>query len=153
MRKALTRPLNVKDLIAVMEDDSLEADRKKTILVIDDDATYLRSIHDWLSGKYQVVMVNSGMNALTYLASHKPDLILLDYSMPVADGPMVMEMIRSDMNLSKIPIIFLTGKSDRESVSKVLELRPAGYLLKSLNPYQLVKSVDHFFEKRKLEQV
>ena len=153
VRKALTRPLNVKDLIAVMEDDSLEADRKKTILVIDDDATYLRSIHDWLSGKDQVVMVNSGMNALTYLASHKPDLILLDYSMPVADGPMVMEMIRSDMNLSKIPIIFLTGKSDRESVSKVLELRPAGYLLKSLNPYQLVKSVDHFFEKRKLEQV
>ena len=150
VRKALTRPLNVKDLLAVLEDESEETERKKTILVIDDDGTYLRSIHDWLSGKYSVVMVNSGMNALTYLATHQPDLILLDYVMPVADGPMVLEMIRSDHNLAKIPVIFLTGKSDRESVSKVLELRPAGYLLKSLNPYQLVKSVDHFFETQKM---
>ncbi len=71
--------------------------------------------------------------------------------MPVCDGPMVLEMMRSDSNLANIPVIFLTGKSDRDSVNKVLEMRPAGYLLKSMNPYQLVKAVEHFFEQQKVK--
>ncbi len=151
VRKALERPLNVKDLLSALEETVVDADRKKQVLVVDDDGTYLRSVHDWLSGKYQVVMVNSGMNAITYLGTHTPDLVLLDYVMPVCDGPMVLEMMRSDSNLANIPVIFLTGKSDRDSVNKVLEMRPAGYLLKSMNPYQLVKAVEHFFEQQKVK--
>ncbi|MCR5212569.1 MAG: response regulator [Lachnospiraceae bacterium] len=151
VRKALERPLNVKDLLTALEETEADSDKKKSVLVVDDDGTYLRSVHDWLSGKYQVVMVNSGMNAITYLGTHTPDLVLLDYMMPVCDGPMVLEMMRSDSNLADIPVIFLTGKSDRESVSKVLEMRPAGYLLKSMNPYQLVKAVEHFFEQQKIK--
>ena len=150
VRKALERPLNVKDLLSALEETVVDADRRKQVLVVDDDGTYLRSVHDWLSGKYQVVMVNSGMNAITYLGTHTPDLVLLDYVMPVCDGPMVLEMMRSDSNLANIPVIFLTGKSDRDSVNKVLEMRPAGYLLKSMNPYQLVKAVEHFFEQQKV---
>ena len=151
IRKALERPLNVKDLLSALEETVVDADRRKQVLVVDDDGTYLRSVHDWLSGKYQVVMVNSGMNAITYLGTHTPDLVLLDYVMPVCDGPMVLEMMRSDSNLANIPVIFLTGKSDRDSVNKVLEMRPAGYLLKSMNPYQLVKAVEHFFEQQKVK--
>lgn len=151
VRKALERPLNVKDLLSALEETVVDADRRKQVLVVDDDGTYLRSVHDWLSGKYQVVMVNSGMNAITYLGTHTPDLVLLDYVMPVCDGPMVLEMMRSDSNLANIPVIFLTGKSDRDSVNKVLEMRPAGYLLKSMNPYQLVKAVEHFFEQQKVK--
>ena len=149
--KSLERPLNVKDLLIALEETEVDTDKRKQVLVVDDDGTYLRSVHDWLSGKYQVVMVNSGMNAITYLGTHTPDLVLLDYVMPVCDGPMVLEMMRSDSNLADIPVIFLTGKSDRESVSKVLEMRPAGYLLKSMNPYQLVKAVEHFFEQQKIK--
>ena len=50
-------------------------------------------------------------------------------------------------------MIFLTGKGDRESVVKVLALKPDGYLLKSTDKATLLKSLEDFFEKRKYEQL
>lgn len=151
IKASLKRPLIMKDLLSSIEDASEKVSTKKTILVVDDDGAYLRSVKEWLSGHYQVVMVNSGMNAITYLASHKPDLVLLDYNMPVCDGPQTLEMIRSDDSLADTPVIFLTGKNDTESVKKALSIRPEGYLLKSMNPYQIVKSIGEFFEHQKIK--
>ena len=88
-----------------------------------------------------------------YIADNKPDLILLDYEMPVTSGPQVLEMIRSEMKVGSIPVIFLTGKGDRESVLKVLALKPDGYLLKSMEKAALLKSLEEFFEKKKHEQL
>ena len=64
-------------------------------------------------------------------------------------GEQVMEMIRSEHNASEIPIIFLTGKSDKESVMTVMQLKPQGYLLKTMSKEQIMESIDHFFETRK----
>lgn len=83
------------------------------------------------------------------LTSNRPDLILLDYEMPVVDGSQVLEMIRSDPEFSDMPIIFLTGKSDKESVQKVMALKPDGYLLKTMPPEQIRQTIADFFEKRK----
>ena len=88
-----------------------------------------------------------------YIADNKPDLILLDYEMPVTSGPQVLEMIRSETKTDTIPVIFLTGKGDRESVLKVLALKPDGYLLKSMDKAALLKSLEEFFEKKKHEQL
>ena len=77
-----------------------------------------------------------------YIADNKPDLILLDYEMPVTSGPQVLEMIRSETKVDSIPVIFLTGKGDRESVMKVLALKPDGYLLKSAAPGELVEAIN-----------
>ena len=106
---------------------------------------FLRSVKEWLSDTYQVAIVNSGINAITYLAKHHTDLILLDYEMPVASGPTVLAMIRSEESSKNIPVIFLTGKGDRESVTSVLSLKPEGYLLKTLAPAQIHKGVDDYF--------
>ncbi len=89
------------------------------------------------------------MQAITYIAAHTPDLILLDYDMPITPGPQIMEMIRSEPNSAGIPIIFLTGKSDRESVMNVMRLKPQGYLLKSLSKEEIIAAVDQFFTTRK----
>ncbi len=80
-------------------------------------------------------------------------MILLDYEMPVTSGPQVLEMIRSETKTDTIPVIFLTGKGDRESVMKVVALKPDGYLLKSTDKATLLKSLEEFFEKRKYEQL
>ena len=58
-------------------------------------------------------------------------------------------MIRSEAEFADIPVIFLTSKGDKESVMKVMELKPDGYLLKTMPPEQIKKSVDDFFERRK----
>ena len=126
---------------------------KKSILLVDDDPTFLKMMKGWLDEEYRVTIVTSGMQALMYIADNKPDLILLDYEMPVTSGPQVLEMIRSETKVDRTPVIFLTGKGDRESVLKVLALKPDGYLLKSLNRDQILHSIYEFFEKKHVEEL
>ena len=148
----MSRPLNVKELAALMEKAARDIEmeqEKKHILVVDDDPVMLRTIKSWLSAKYQVTMVNSGMNAITYLGKNRPDLILLDYEMPVCSGPKALEMIRSESSTSSIPVMFLTAKGDRESVTKVLALKPEGYLLKTMPPAEIIAVLDDYFAKQK----
>lgn len=151
---AFERPVNVKELgqkmLKVVENEELRL-QKKRILVVDDDGTMLRTIKSWLSDKYQVFMVNSGMAAITFLAKNDVDLILLDYEMPITTGPQVLEMLRSESSTSNIPVMFLTVKSDKESVMQVLALKPEKYLLKTMPPAELVANIDEFFEKQKIK--
>ena len=156
VKNTYERPLNVKTLIGDL-DELIEEhsgdEAMKSILVVDDDVVFLNMMKEWLSDEYRVAVVNSGTRTITYLANNKPDLILLDYEMPVTSGPQVLEMIRADSELEKTPVIFLTGKGDRESVTKVLSLKPNGYLLKSLTREELKASIADFFEKSKLEDI
>lgn len=151
IKAKLERSLNIKDLTEELEKAVEEGDRrdaKKRILVVDDDPTMTRTIKNLLSAKYNVYMASSGMNAITFLAKNPVDLILLDYEMPVVSGAKVLEMIRSEAATAQIPVMFLTGKSDRETVMEVLALKPEKYLLKSMKPMEWMREVDNFFEKK-----
>lgn len=57
-------------------------------------------------------------------------------------------MIRSEKDFSDIPVIFLTGRVDKESIQKVLSLKPEGYLLKSLPPVEIKKEINKYFEQK-----
>ncbi len=126
---------------------------KKKILVVDDSGAMLRNVKGWLEGKYLVTLANSGAMAMKFLATNRPDLVLLDYEMPICDGKQVLEMIRSEMEYADIPVIFLTSKSDRESVMKVMDLKPEGYLLKTSEPKFIIQTIDEFFEKQKIKKL
>ncbi|WP_031556751.1 response regulator [Lachnospira multipara] len=150
------RPINIKNLTIVLEevmDKRNKLEEKKRILVCDDDGTMLRTMKGWLEEKYQVFMVNSGMNAITFLATNKVDLILLDYEMPVISGAKVYEMIKSEKDTANIPVMFLTSKSDKESVMEVLSLKPKpeAYLLKSQSKETVIENIDKFFAKHDKE--
>lgn len=152
--KVFPRPLDIKKLTATLMETSEDLDTHnnlKSILLVDDDPTFLKLTKSWLSEKYRVTIVSSGMQAITYIARNTPDLILLDYEMPVTNGPQVLEMIRSESASATIPVIFLTGKSDRESVTSVLELKPDGYILKTVGKVELLRQIADFFERKKGE--
>ncbi len=87
--------------------------------------------------------------AIKYLSTNRPDLVLLDYEMPIVDGKQVLGMIRSESEFSDIPVIFLTSKGDKESVMQVMDLKPDGYLLKTMPPEQIKQSIDTFFQRKK----
>lgn len=144
----LKRPLDmdafVKTVSLYIEENTGEK-RKKTILIVDDDITYMRTVYGWLKDKYHVGMASNGVQAISYLTKNRADLILLDYEMPVANGPQVLSMLKSDDQTEQIPVIFLTGHGDRESVMSVLGLKPADYLLKSIDKDGLLKKLDAFF--------
>ena len=144
------RPLNIKDLVEKLNTIVEEADspaRRKHILVVDDDGTMLRTLKLWLSDKYVVHMANSGVNAIALLAKKNVDLILLDYEMPIADGPQVLRMLKNDSETGHIPVMFLTGHGDKESVMSVVGLKPVDYLLKTIDKESLLKKLEEFFKK------
>ncbi|MCR4923735.1 MAG: response regulator [Lachnospiraceae bacterium] len=152
IKGSFSRPINVKLIVDEMDkavEEGSRAEEKKKILIIDDNPTTLRTMKGLLSDTYNVFMVNSGMNGITFLATNKVDLILLDYEMPVVTGPQVLEMLRSEESTRDIPVMFLTAKGDRESVLKVVSLKPEKYLLKTMPPQELIKNIDDFFEARK----
>ncbi len=140
VQKFYERPLDMDPFISDMEqylEDEAQLARRQTILIVDDDVSYMSMIMDWLKDTYRISMANSGMEAITWLAKNKADLILLDYEMPITTGPQVLEMLRSDPDMEKIPVMFLTGKGDKDSVMKVLSLKPTGYLLKTVEKKEL----------------
>ena len=118
---------------------------RKSILIVDDDPSYLSLVREWLKGTYKVSMASSGLQAIKWLGKNKADLILLDYEMPVTTGPQVLEMLRSDEETKSIPVIFLTGKSDKNSVMAVVALRPEGYFLKTIGREELLEKLRDFF--------
>ncbi|MBR6148595.1 MAG: response regulator [Lachnospiraceae bacterium] len=122
---------------------------RKTILIVDDDPSYLGLVREWLKGTYKVAMANSGLQAIKWLGKNKADLILLDHEMPVTTGPQVLEMLRSEEETKNIPVIFLTGKGDKESVMAVVALKPEGYFLKTIEREELLAKLKIFFENRK----
>ena len=103
--------------------------RRKYILVVDDEPIILRSIKVWLGDDFNLSLVNSGETALEFLDMHPVDLVLLDYKMPTMDGPKVLEAIRNDERLSDLPVIFLTANNDRQSVINAMQYGPDGYIL------------------------
>lgn len=148
----IERPLDMADLVQkaqIVTDDEYEFQRRKSILIVDDDLTFLQMIREWLKDTYRVGMANSGTQAVAWLATNKADLVLLDYDMPVLDGPKVLEMLKSESFSSSTPVMFLTGKNDKESVTNVIALKPADYLLKTISKDKLLSTLDAFFKARK----
>lgn len=115
---------------------------KKRILVVDDNGTALRTIKAMLEDTYEITLAISGAQAMTSIGKKRPDLILLDYEMPVCDGRMTLEMIRADEDLSSIPVVFLTAINNRENIEAVVKLKPAGYFLKPPVKERLLAELD-----------
>ncbi len=141
-----TRPVDPKDVI----DDLNKVSRSgrslgQRILIVDDDPLVLRTIKGWLSDRYTVFMATSGTDAMEFLKKNSVDLILLDYEMPETSGLETFGMIKKMPALSKIPVIFLTSKDDKETVKKVLDAHPEKYILKTMPQAKIVKSIESFF--------
>lgn len=119
---------------------------KKKILAIDDSPMMLRSISDWLSNDYQVTLASSGMAAIKQMAHVKPDLILLDYEMPVANGRQILEMIRSDEELGKTPVVFLTSHNKTSDMIDVMKLNVQGYILKTNTAGEILNQIRKVLE-------
>lgn len=66
--------------------------------------------------------------------------------MPVCDGRMTLEMIRSDDDMKDIPVVFLTAINDRANIEAVLKLKPAGYFLKPPVKDRLIAEINRILD-------
>jgi len=113
--------------------------QKETILVADDSSETLSFINDTLEAAgFNVLVALEGKQALTIARRIRPDMILLDAMMPSLDGFATCMELKKLSDLSAIPVIFMTGLSDTESVVKGLAAGGVDYLTKPINPEELV---------------
>lgn len=119
-----------------------EHTRRRHILIVDDDSTMLRTIKEQLHEQYEVATAISGRIALKFLERKSTDLILLDYDMPVENGPMVLEELRRNPATKDIPVLFLTGVTERDKIHQALALKPQGYLLKPIEHGELLAAIE-----------
>lgn len=106
------RPVDVAQLGNAIKNGSIDLasqSEKKRILIVDDDASYAGMVREWIKDIYRADVVTAGMQAITFLLKNKVDLVLLDYEMPVVDGPQVLQMLRQEPTTKDIPVVFLTG--------------------------------------------
>lgn len=132
--------------------ESEEIGKKRKVLVVDDSKMIRNSIKSLLEDDYLVTEADSGMSAIKCILRDRPDLVLLDYEMPVCDGRQTLAMIRGDKEMADVPVIFLTGRRDRDSVKKVKDLRPNGYFLKNMQMKDIKSKIGIFFDKQQKKQ-
>ena len=118
-----------------------EPDRKKHILVVDDDRNVLKLLKNVLEEKYEVTATLNGLLVEKVLASKPIDLIILDYEMPIMNGAEVYRKLKESKDYSEIPVCFLTGVSERSKVEEIMALRPSGYLLKPIDMEMLMAAI------------
>lgn len=109
------------------------------ILVVDDSPETLGLLNEALENAgYAVLIALEGKQALTIASSITPDMILLDAMMPNMDGFETCRRLKANKALEKIPVIFMTGLSDTDSVVKGLEAGGVDYLTKPIKPTELL---------------
>lgn len=118
-----------------------EEERRKHILVVDDDSRVLRLVKEYLAKRYDVATAINGKVALKFLETKETDLVLLDYEMPDENGASVLEKLRASEKTKDLPVIFLTGVTDKKKIREVLALRPQGYLLKPIDMEKLSSTI------------
>lgn len=145
----IVSPINAENAMGQIKKYLSGENRKKQILIVDDSDFMRENIIRLLGNDYEMLESSSSIAAIKTITVNRPDLILLDYEMPVCDGRQTLEMIRSDEDIADIPVVFLTGRGDAESVKKVMALKPRGYLLKSMPEEDIKKFIDGFFANSK----
>lgn len=123
-----------------------EAPRKR-VLVVDDDVRMLKVLKEYLHQDYDVATAVSGKVAMKFLETKSTDLILLDYEMPEEKGPDVLAQLRANESTKDVPVIFLTGTTERDKIAKALGLKPQGYMLKPVDREKLMVTIAKVMEK------
>jgi adenylate cyclase len=116
---------------------------KRTLLVVDDTAQNIQMISSLLKESYRVKVATNGEKALAMAsAADKPDLILLDVTMPGMDGYEVCRRLKADPSTSDIPVIFLTANTEVDQETMGFEVGAVDYIHKPFSPPIVKARVD-----------
>lgn len=120
--------------------------QRPKILLVDDDVDLIKVMSGALESKaYEVIVAYNGQEGLEKARREKPDLVVLDILMPVADGFTFADQFRKDPALAKTPVLALTSFS--ESLGQPFPFEVSEYIVKPIKPKDLVAKVEEFLKK------
>ncbi|MBQ3061813.1 MAG: response regulator [Lachnospiraceae bacterium] len=141
----LAKPVSKQTLVGKVNEiyqKKKSKENRKTVLMIDDDMNYLKQVNTMLQDNYNVVIINSAKLALSYLTKHIPDVILMDYQMPLYNGASLMNIIQKNTRGIKVPVIVLSGALNREILQECYQYNPAAILAKPASRKDLIKNIE-----------
>ena len=112
------------------------------VLLVDDDPVIRVLLQDYLTAlQYQVQVAESGIQCLEMLAKGTPDILLLDFQMPVMNGLEVLKSIRGDPALQKLSVIMLSANRDTEKYITAAELTADRYIIKPFEMREITEAI------------
>ena len=128
---------------------------RDTVLLVDDDHTFLKTASDVLSGIYDVSVACSGDEALALVgAGYVPDIILLDVDMPKLDGFETLSALQKTEDAKDIPVVFLTSMTTTESELRGIKSGAMDYIKKPfVNELLLARVRLHLDNGRRIRQL
>lgn len=114
-------------------DNEADADKRKHILLVDNDDEIYNDMKSIIGDRYRVSAAGTELQAMRMLEKDRPDMMFLSYEMPLCEGRIMLEMIRSDEELRKLPVVFLTKIAEKRNIASIIRLKPAGCILKPLD--------------------
>ncbi len=130
----------------------IDRDRIPKILIVDDVQLNLDLMKEILSEKgYMIATAINGKSAIAKSKAHKFDLILLDIILPDIDGFEVCTLLKANQQTQDIPIIFLTAKKEKDSITKGFNLGAVDYIPKPFSKEELLARVNLHLTLRKFQ--
>jgi PAS domain S-box-containing protein len=115
---------------------------QKTILIVDDTDTNIHILIELLDDKYDILASLNGHDAIEIINEEQIDLILLDIMMPEIDGYEVCKRLKENSKTKDIPIIFITAKTDEESIKKAYEVGGVDYITKPFKAIEVLSRIN-----------
>jgi CheY-like chemotaxis protein len=123
------------------------------ILIVDDIPSNVTIVGNFLKSDFAIRVATSAPEALKIIRSDwRPDLVLLDIVMPGMDGVELCKIIRDDLNLKEIPVIFVTANTDDEVLAGAFEAGGNDYIRKPVNKVELTTRIKAIFDQKKLAE-
>ncbi|WP_324732274.1 hybrid sensor histidine kinase/response regulator [Pseudomonas paeninsulae] len=131
----------------------IEADRPTLVMVVDDSVTVRKVTSRLLERNgMNVLTAKDGVDAISQLQEHKPDIMLLDIEMPRMDGFEVATLVRHDEHLKDLPIIMITSRTGAKHRERALAIGVNEYLGKPYQESLLLESIAKLVDRRPVER-
>lgn len=149
------RPIDTKRVIYEITTDLLTSkptEKKKHVVIVDDSITYLKLMQKKLQEHYRVTVASSALECIKLILGFKepPDMIIIDYIMPICDGPTLVGMLRQEPQLNDTPIIFYSGNTETDDIINLMPMID-GYILKTEPVTDLAFHLEEIYKKKKTE--
>lgn len=142
----LVRP-GIKAVLSKYTSTSNNSDSRATILVVDDSITVRRVSEKFLNrNDFSVLTSKDGVDAISILEEHTPDLVLLDIEMPRMNGYELLQHIRRDESLKELPVIMITSRTGEKHREKAFELGADDYFGKPYDETKLTARINELIK-------
>jgi len=132
----ILKPASEEDLVRHLEyqlNPEARKVNKPVVLAVDDNPSILQAINELLSGEYEVATLTNPEKIRQVMEGVKPDLILLDYQMPIYTGFDLIPIIREVEGHKDTPIVFLTSEGTMDHVTIATRLGACDFMVKPIN--------------------